>query len=223
MNRIDAIVKRIKRKKCIVADIGSDHAFLALSLLKSKNIGKIFNVEINKKPLNTSINNTKRYAKTKKVINVLNDGLRKWKYDKYFDYVVISGMGGNNIINIIKNIDKEIKIDNLILVPNNGNTLLRKFLSKQGWYFKYEQIILEHKYYYQLIHVTKHKTVNCLAAKNKNDYYFGVYNLKHQSANFSKMLKHRLQFIKNNPQAIKYNKNIKQEMELINDYFKRTI
>ena len=90
MNRIDAIVKRIKRKKCIVADIGSDHAFLALSLLKSKNIGKIFNVEINKKPLNNSINNTKQYAKTKKVINVLNDGLRKWKYDKYFDYGSIS-------------------------------------------------------------------------------------------------------------------------------------
>ena len=77
MNRINAIVKRIKKKECIVADIGSDHAFLALSLLKNKNLGKIYNIEINEKPLNITINNTKQYAKTKKVINVLNDGLNK--------------------------------------------------------------------------------------------------------------------------------------------------
>ena len=223
MNRIKAIVKRIKKKECIVADIGSDHAFLALALLKNKIVSKIYNVEINEKPLNISINNTKQYIKTKKVVNVLNDGLRKWKYDKHFDYVVISGIGGKKIINIIKNIDKDIQINNFILVPNNGTTSLRKFLSKQGWYFQYEQTILEHNYYYQLIHVSKHKTSNCLLANDKNDYFFGIYNLKHQSINFNNMLKQRLEFIKNNPQLIKYNKNIKQEMELINDYFKKTI
>ena len=223
MNRINAIAKRIKKKECIVADIGSDHAFLALTLLKTKNVGKIYNIEINEKPLNISINNTKRYIKTKKVINVLNDGLKKWQYDKHFDYVVISGMGGNNIINIIKNIDKAIQVDNFILVPNNGAASLRKFLSKQGWYFQYEQTILEHNYYYQLIHVSNHKTAKSLLAKDKNDYYFGIYNLKHQSVNFNNMLKQRLKFIKNNSQAIKYNKSIKQEMELINDYFKKAI
>ena len=223
MNRINAIARRIKKKECIVADIGSDHAFLALTLLKNKNVDKIYNIEINEKPLNVSINNTKPYIKTKRVVNVLNDGLSKWKYDKRFDYVVISGMGGKNIINIIKNIDGDIQIDNFILVPNNGTTSLRKFLSKQGWYFQYEQTILEHNYYYQLIHVSKHKTIKSLLAKDKNDYYFGIYNLKHQSVNFNNMLKQRLEFIKNNPQAIKYNKNMKQEMELINDYFKKTI
>lgn len=223
MNRINEIVKRIKKKECIVADIGSDHAFLALTLLKTKNIGKIYNIEINEKPLKVSINNTKRYIKTKKVINILNDGLKKWQYDMHFDYVVISGMGGNNIINIIKNIDKAIQVDNFILVPNNGTTLLRKFLSKQGWYFQYEQTILEYNYYYQLIHVNKHKTAKSLIAKDKNDYYFGIYNLKHHSVNFNSMLKQRLKFIKNNSQAIKYNKSIKQEMELINDYFKKAV
>lgn len=223
MNRINAIARRIKKKECIVADIGSDHAFLALTLLKNKNVGKIYNIEINEKPLNVSINNTKQYIKTKRVVNVLNDGLRKWKYDKHFDYVVISGVGGKKIIKIIKNIDGDIQIDNFVLVPNNGTTSLRKFLSKQGWYFQYEQTILDHNYYYQLIHVSKHKIIKYLLAKDKNDYYFGIYNLKHQSVNFDNMLKQRLEFIKNNQQAIKYNKNMKQEMELINDYFKKTI
>ena len=65
MNRIAAIANRIKKEKCIVADIGSDHAFLALILLKNKKVGKIYNIEINEKPLNVSINNTKEYIKTK--------------------------------------------------------------------------------------------------------------------------------------------------------------
>jgi len=76
MNRIAAIANRIKKEKCIVADIGSDHAFLALEILKNKKVNKIYNIEINQKPLNMSINNTRKYATTNKVINVLNDGLK---------------------------------------------------------------------------------------------------------------------------------------------------
>ena len=223
MNRINEIAKQIKKKKCIVADIGSDHAFLALELLKTKKVSKIYNVEINQKPLNVSINNTKKYAITKKVINILNDGLNNWKYERHFDYVVISGVGGNTIINIMNHIDTNIKIDNFILIPNNKVDLLRKFLAKNNLYFEYEKTIRESNYYYQLIHVTKNKTKNSLMVKTKNDCYFGTYNLKHQSLIFNKMLKQRLKFIQNNSKLIKYNKNIKNEMRLINDYFKRSI
>ena len=223
MNRINEIVKQIKKKKCIVADIGSDHAFLALELLKLKIVNRIYNVEINQKPLNASINNTEEYASSKKVINVLNDGLKNWKHEKYFDYVVISGMGGNTIVNIIKCIDSDITIDNFVLIPNNKVDTLRKFLSKNNLYFEYEKTIREHDYYYQLIQVTKNKTKNSLVAKTTKDYYFGVYNLKHRSLSFNKMLRQRLKFIQNNSKLIKYNKNIEHEMRLINGYFKKSV
>ncbi len=223
MNRIVAIANRIKKEKCIVADIGSDHAFLALELLKHKKVNKIYNIEINQKPLNTSINNTRKYVTMNKVVNVLNDGLKNWKYEKHFDYVVISGMGSNKIINIISNIDKDIQIDSLIIVSNSELCLLRKFLAENHLYFEYEETIFDRKYYYQLIHVTTEKTKNSLIAKTSNDYYFGIYNLKHKSLLFNKMLMQQLEFIKTNPNAIKYNKNIRNEMRLISDYFKRNI
>ena len=223
MNRIAAIANRIKKEKCIVADIGSDHAFLALEILKNKKVNKIYNIEINQKPLNMSINNTRKYTATNKVINVLNDGLKNWKYEKHFDYVVISGMGSNKIINIISNIDKDIRIDNFIIVSNSELDLLRKFLAENYLYFEYEETIYDRKYYYQLIHVTTNKTKNSLIAKTTNDYYFGIYNLNHKSLLFNKMLEQQLEFIKSNPVAIKYNKNIRHEMRLISDYFKKNI
>ena len=175
MNRIDEIINQVTKKECVVADIGSDHAFVALKLLDKGFVKTIYNVEINEIPLQNSINNTAAYLKTGKVKNVINDGLKDWKYDKHFDYVVISGMGGNNIIHIIENMDKDIIVDHFILFPNNNADKLRYFLSSKGYYFEFE-----------------------------------------------KMLSERLKYIKN-LNAEKYNDKIKEEIKIINDYFKKTI
>ena len=222
MNRIDEIINQVTKKECVVADIGSDHAFVALKLLDKGFVKTIYNVEINEIPLQNSINNTAAYLKTGKVKNVINDGLKDWKYDKHFDYVVISGMGGNNIIHIIENMDKDIIVDHFILFPNNNADKLRHFLSSKGYYFEFEKIVFEKKYFYQLIHATKSKTKNSLIAKTKNDFYFGVHNLKNKDAVFEKMLFERLKYIKN-LNAEKYNDKIKEEIKIINDYFKKTI
>ena len=87
MNRIDEIINQVTKKECVVADIGSDHAFVALKLLDKGFVKTIYNVEINEIPLQNSINNTAAYLKTGKVKNVINDGLKDWKYDKHFDYL----------------------------------------------------------------------------------------------------------------------------------------
>ena len=131
-------------------------------------------------------------------------------------------MGGNNIIHIIENMDKDIIVDHFILFPNNNADKLRHFLSSKGYYFEFEKIVFEKKYFYQLIHATKSKTKNSLVAKTKNDFYFGVHNLKNRDAVFEKMLSERLKYIKN-LNAEKYNDKIKEEIKIINDYFKKTI
>jgi tRNA A22 N-methylase len=76
MNRIDEIINQVTKKECVVADIGSDHAFVALKLLDKGFVKTIYNVEINEIPLQNSINNTAAYLKTGKVKNVINDGLK---------------------------------------------------------------------------------------------------------------------------------------------------
>ena len=60
------------------------------------------------------------------------------------------------------------------------------------------------------------------AGNIKYDFYFGVHNLKNRDSMFEKMLLERLKYIKNSD-AEKFNDKIKEEIKIINDYFKKTI
>ena len=211
MKRINYIASLIQNKKAIVADIGSDHAFLAVTLLKNKQAKTVYNIELNQKPLETGIKNLKANYVYKDTVNVINDGLKNWKKTKSFDYVVISGMGGNNIIEILKH--AKVKIKNLILCPNNNAFAVRKYLSKSGWKFVHEAIINESKYFYPLMQVSKTKGVKY---SNNKDWYFGKLNLKQKDLNFVKMNKERLNYLKKNKIA-KYNKKYAMEVKLLND------
>lgn len=218
MNRIKSIVDLINDKECIVADIGSDHAFLSINLLEQNRCKFVYNIELNQKPLNNTIQNIKLHHLENKTLNVLNDGLKDWKYHKNFDYVVISGMGANSIIKILKDVPKQIKIKNFILVPNNHPELLRKHLSK--YYFHYETIINENNYYYYLMLLNKTKSK--FKANNKFKQYFGPYNLAYPTKTFIDMIKKRQEFIINNKLS-SYNKEIEKELKIINDYLKTTL
>ena len=211
MKRINCIASLIQNKKALVADIGSDHAFLAIQLLKNKQVKTVYNIEINQKPLDTGIRNLKANYVYKDTVNVVNDGLKNWNLTKYFDYVVISGMGGKNIVEILKN--AKVKIKNLILCPNNNALMLRKYLSKNKWKFVYETIVHESKYVYPLMLVAKTKGIKYT---NNKDWYFGKLNLKQKGDNFIKMNKERLNYLKKNKIA-KYNKKYAMEVKLLND------
>ena len=211
MKRLDCIASLINNKKAIVADIGSDHAFLAVKLLKNKQVKTVYNIELNQKPLDNGIRNLKANFVYKNTVNVINDGLKNWKKTKSFDYVVISGMGGKNIVEILKN--TKVKINFLILCPNNNAFMLRKYLSNHNWKFVFETIVKESKYYYPVICVSKTKGIKY---SNNKDWYFGKLNLKQKEVNFVKMNKERLNYLKKNKIA-KYNKKYAMEVKLLND------
>ena len=216
--RIDRICHAIKKKNCIVVDIGSDHAFLAIKLLKNKIAKFIYNVEINKKPLNQTIKNLTNHGLINKTKNILNDGLKNWKCDEQIDYACISGIGGNKIVYLIKNFPKNIKIANLIVIPNNNSDAVRKFLLKFKYRFIYEEIIKENGYYYPLIYVALNKKNKI--KNNIQNQYFGPYNLLHPSNNFINMLKERKNYLNKNS-LTKYNKNLNKEYKLIDQYLKK--
>ena len=214
MKRINCIANLIHDPKALVADIGSDHAFLAIRLLKNKQAKTVYNIEINQKPLDAGIKNLKANFVFKNTVNVINDGLKNWKLTKYFDYVVIYGMGGKNIVNILSK--AKVKIKNLILCPNNKFWALRKYLSKQKWKFVYETIVHESKYFYPIMLVSKSKGIKYT---NNKDWYFGKLNLKQKETDFVKMNKERLKYLKKN-KIVTYNQKYPLEEKLLNESFK---
>ena len=149
-----------------VLDVGCDHGLLEVYLLKKKI--NIVGSDNKQGPLDNARKNYKNNHVKGELR--LGDGLDALKDE---DTVIISGMGGLNIISILrKNIKKTKSVDTYILSPNNYIEAVRRYLSKLGYYID-DEVLVKDKFIYNVIVFKKGKKFY----RNK-DYYFGPVLLK---------------------------------------------
>ena len=116
--RLETLSKNINLNE-IVADIGTDHAFLAIYLFENKLANKIYASDNKEGPLVLAKRNILK-RNIKDITLILGDGLEPYGNIKV-DTFVIAGMGGKTISNIIK----KSKTSKLILEPRNDFDTLR--------------------------------------------------------------------------------------------------
>ncbi|MDR2821823.1 MAG: tRNA (adenine(22)-N(1))-methyltransferase TrmK [Mycoplasmataceae bacterium] len=181
--RLSAIIKRIKKNNNIIIDVGSDHSYTAINALKYANTEFVYNIEKNNAPLQQGIKNLTRANLLSKTENIIADGLSTDKITRKIDYCIISGLGGNTIVNILTNC-KVKNINEYILVANDHPEKIRAFLKNTKQKVSYEEMILENNIYYSLIQVSlKGKTI-----KNSTDVLFGPINIEKNTQAFKKYL-----------------------------------
>ncbi|MDR3290398.1 MAG: tRNA (adenine(22)-N(1))-methyltransferase TrmK [Rickettsiales bacterium] len=187
--RLGAIQKQITKKNSVIVDVGCDHCFTSIYALISHKAKFAFNIDIRPNPLNTGIENIKKYGLINQTDNFIADGLKTDKINKKIDYCVISGIGGNKIANILTNRNKNIKISEYILLSNDHPEVIRKYIKINNLRIFYEEIIIRDKYFFHLIKVSN----KGLKVINENDITFGSYNLKHKTKNFISYQKYLLE------------------------------
>ena len=148
-------------------DVGCDHALLDIYLVsKKKNIQAVAS-DIAEGPLEQAKNNIKRERLEDKIETRLGSGLKA--YTDEINTVIISGMGGRNIIGICKEDLKILKkIDTLIISPNNYQEDVKRFLTKNGFYIENEEFVKDKRFIYQIIIFKRGKI-----KYTKKDYFFG--------------------------------------------------
>ena len=148
-------------------DVGCDHALLDIYLVsKKKNIQAVAS-DIAEGPLEQAKNNIKRERLEDKIETRLGSGLKT--YTDEINTVIISGMGGRNIIGICKEDLKILKkIDTLIISPNNYQEDVKRFLTKNGFYIENEEFVKDKRFIYQIIIFKRKKK-----KYTKKDYFFG--------------------------------------------------
>ena len=148
-------------------DVGCDHALLDIYLVsKKKNIQAVAS-DIAEGPLEQAKNNIKRERLEDKIETRLGNGLKT--YTDEINTVIISGMGGRNIIGICKEDLKILKkIDTLIISPNNYQEDVKRFLTKNGFYIENEEFVKDKRFIYQIIIFKRGKI-----KYTKKDYFFG--------------------------------------------------
>lgn len=141
--RLSSLTKFVNYNDKII-DIGCDHALLDIFLVKNDLVKSIIASDINVQALNSGIKNIENEGLSDKISARLGDGLNVLTDKDNIDTVIISGMGTNTIMGILNN-DHLKDINKLIIQSNNDHTMLRKYVTKLGFYIKSEEYFQDNK------------------------------------------------------------------------------
>ena len=141
------------RHGSIAADIGTDHAYLPVYLVQNGICEQALACDVNKLPLESAKKTIELYELSDKIEVRLSNGLCEINSNECDD-VVICGMGGELIANILENCNW-IKSDkyNLILNPMTKADKLREYLAKNGFKIKSETAAESHQKHYTIMNV----------------------------------------------------------------------
>lgn len=140
-----------------VADIGCDHAYIAIYLIEEAIAPKVIAMDINKGPLKRAEENIKAKGYESNIETRLSDGLDKLKKEEA-DTVLMAGIGGGLMIRIL-NDGKEVLAysKELVLSPQSEINLVRKYLHENSFAIKEEKMVLDEGKYYVVMRAVPDK------------------------------------------------------------------
>ena len=134
-----------------VADIGTDHGFLPISLWESGKSPHVILSDINVGPLEKAKDNINKYYPDQKFDIRIGSGIVTLKPAEV-DTIVIAGMGGLLIADILgDDLVKTRSYKKLILQPRNAQNKLRAWLLENGFQIVDEALVREGKYLCEII------------------------------------------------------------------------
>ena len=156
--RLQVIADYVK-KNSVVADIGTDHGYIPVYLIKNSICDKVIATDINKGPLENAKSYIKKHGLDDSIDTRLGDGLRPVEPNEA-DTLIIAGMGGLLIMEILeesKNVTESIQ--NFILQPMVASDELRRYLYNNGYRIVDEKLAKESDKLYEIIYA-KHGKEN---------------------------------------------------------------
>lgn len=122
--RLSAVASEVDGKS--MADVGCDHGKVSMACLLSGKVEKVIACDISSKSLQKAIDLAEK-LNVKNIEFRVGNGLQVIS-DGEVDCVVIAGMGGIEIMNILSHIPNGVKI--LVLSPHRNTIELRDFLQR---------------------------------------------------------------------------------------------
>lgn len=182
----------------VVLDIGSDHAYLPIYLVKEHVVPAAIAGEVAQLPYENAIEQVTIHGLTDKIAIRLGNGFDVLAVGEEVGTAMICGMGGALIADIIKKGVENDKISEntlLILQPNNNHAALRKTLMEQQFKIEEEVIVKENQKYNEIIAARQSSEP---IFYSEEDFIFGPVFLEKKPAEFLE----KWQALYNHKQAI---------------------
>ena len=198
----------------VFCDIGCDHGYITEAMLKGKKCKRAIASDISEKCLEKAKNLLRDFIKEGVCSCVVSDG-----FDNVLgcDLALIAGMGGEEIISILKrckNLPKTV-----VLQPMKNAEKVRKSLQKLRYQIVTDYTFTDGGKFYDVIKAQKQKKIKKL---NKKQLKFGLTNLEILPPAFKDKLLDRKKIILNclqeNKLSKKTQKKMKKELKGLNEY-----
>ena len=166
--RLNEIISLV-HKTNIIADIGTDHGYIPIYLIKNKLCKTAIASDINLGPKNKAEFNISIEGLSEKIQCRLGGGLNTIKpYEA--QAVIIAGMGGYLIRDIIEErLDVFKSLNYAILQPAQNPEILRKYIYERGFKIIDEELCFEQNKYYETIKVAYDDK-----PKIEDDFYYEI-------------------------------------------------
>ena len=160
-----------------VADVGCDHGYLGIYLLKKNIASRVIASDINAGPLSSAVRNSEKYGVEDQISFHLSAGVVNVPRD--FDVMICAGMGADTIVSILEdapwlNSDQY----RMILQCQSKTPLLRKYLWEHGWDIRQELAIKDGRFVYTVMEVVR----GFFTPDNEAQFYFSPALLRNTSS-----------------------------------------
>ncbi|MCL2286979.1 MAG: class I SAM-dependent methyltransferase [Firmicutes bacterium] len=170
--RLQAILEFAKGCK-ILADIGTDHAYLPIEAVRTGFCQKAIACDVNKGPLESAAKNIQLVPFLDRLETRLGNGLAPLEENEA-DCIVISGMGGMLIWDILQAQPTKARFaEKLILQPQQSVERLRRNLHGAGYEITTEKLVYEDARFYAIL--VARCTGDDIAAWTDREYFVGKY------------------------------------------------
>ena len=149
--RLKAIAEQVPQGARF-ADVGTDHGYLPVWLLRSGRIDSAIAADLREGPLDRARQTAQRFGVAEQISFRLCDGLSGVRSEEA-DTVAIAGMGGETIISILEAAPWTKEGTLLLLQPMTGTVELRLWLQKNGYQITGENIACEGERLYNILTV----------------------------------------------------------------------
>lgn len=215
--RLKKILNIVPEGTCI-ADIGTDHGYVPIKAIKCGKVKRAIASDINEGPIKIAKRNIYKNNLENLIELRVGDGLSVLK-EREADIIVIAGMGGNLISDIIKrNYNIASSCRYLVLQPMQYPEVLRKYLAQSDFSIKDEDITKEDGKFYHIILAQK----GC-GDKYKNEayYYTGNKLVQKKEPVVKKYIEFKINMLKSilNGLPISYNKSDKDNLLNLKNQF----
>ncbi|CRM87719.1 tRNA (adenine(22)-N(1))-methyltransferase [Pseudomonas sp. 22 E 5] len=164
-----------------LADIGSDHGYLPVALMRRGLITMAVAGEVATTPFHAAQRTVRDNGLEQQITVRLADGLAAMKPDDGITAISVCGMGGETIRDILESGKRHLSgQERLILQPNGGEQPLRQWLMDNGYSILREELLRENRFYYEIIVAERAGPV----AYTAEQLYFGPLQLQARSPVF---------------------------------------